>query len=204
MPNWASTDYQIVGNRTEVQNLYNKFKQVVTTDRSHEKDGTTFLPNSSWLGYVVKDILGIDPATEEIPCRGKIEWLQEELDVDEANDTAGFQIMTETAWTDCRKLFYTLMEKFDIQVFFIVEELGCGIFQTNDEDGRYLTSRYLVDDFDEGMDYYSTFDGMAEVLQELTGQLVYDFKEAEKLIEDCELDEKIAIHKIEYCSLSDY
>ena len=50
MPNWASTDYQIVGKRTEVQNLYNKFKQVIATDRSYEKDGTTFLPNSSWLG----------------------------------------------------------------------------------------------------------------------------------------------------------
>lgn len=73
MPNWCSTDYQIVGKRTEVQNLYNKFKKVIATDRIYEKDGTTFLPNSSWLGYVVKDILEIDPETEVIPCRGTIE-----------------------------------------------------------------------------------------------------------------------------------
>ena len=182
MPNWCSTDYQIVGKRTEVQNLYNKFKKVIATDRSYEKDGTTFLPNSSWLGYVVKDI----------------------LDIDEANDTASFQLMTETAWSDCRKLFFTLMDKFDVQIFFIAEELGCGIFQGNDEDGRYLTSRYIVDDFDEGMEYYSTFDEVAEILEKLTGKIVYDFKQAEKLIEDCELDEKIAIHEIEYVSLSDF
>ena len=123
MPNWCSTDYQIVGIRTEVQNLYNKFKKVIATDRSYEKDGTTFLPNSSWLGYVVKDILEIDPETEVIPCRGTIEWLQEELDIDEANDTASFQLMTETAWSDCRKLFFTLMEKYDVQIFFIAESL---------------------------------------------------------------------------------
>ena len=204
MPNWCSTDYQIVGIRTEVQNLYNKFKKVIATDRSYEKDGTIFLPNSSWLGYVVKDILEIDPETEVIPCRGTIEWLQEELDIDEANDTASFQLMTETAWSDCRKLFFTLMDKFDVQIFFIAEELGCGIFQGNDEDGRYLTSRYIVDDFDEGMEYYSTFDEVAEILEKLTGKIVYDFKQAEKLIEDCELDEKIAIHEIEYVSLSDF
>jgi hypothetical protein len=72
MPNWCSTDYQIVGKRTEVQNLYNKFKQVIATDRSYEKDGTTFLPNSSWLGYVVQDILEIDPETEVIPCRAVV------------------------------------------------------------------------------------------------------------------------------------
>lgn len=204
MPNWCSTDYQIVGNRTEVHKLYNKFKQVIATDRSYEKDGTTFLPNSSWLGYVVKDILGIDPETEKIPCRGTIEWLQEEVDIDEDNGTATFQLMTETAWSDCRKLFFTLMEKFDVQIFFITEELGCGIFQGNDEDGRYLTSRYIVDDFDDGMEYYSSFDEVADELEKISGKRVFDFKEAEKLIEDSDLDEKIGIHEIEYVSLNDF
>ena len=96
------------------------------------------------------------------------------------------------------------MEKFDVQIFFIVEELGCGIFQGNDEDGKYLTSRYIVDDFNEGMKYYSTFSEVADELEKFTGKRVNDFKEAEKLIEDCELEEKVAIHEIEYVSLSDF
>ena len=200
MPNWCSTDYQIVGNRTEVQNLYNKFKQLIAIDRSDEKDGTIFC----WLGYVVKDILEMDPTTEQILCRGTIEWLQEELDIDEANDTASFQLMTETAWSDCRKLFFILMEKYDVEVFFITEELGCGIFQGNDEDGRYLTSRYLVDDFEEGIDYYSTFEEVADELEKISGKRAHDFKEAEKMIKDCGLDERVAIHEIEYVSLSDF
>ena len=61
-----------------------------------------------------------------------------------------------------------------------------------------------MDDFDEGMEYYSTFEEVAEILEKLTGKVVYDFKQAEKLIEDFELDEKIAIHEIEYVSLSDF
>ena len=203
MPNWCSTDYQIVGNRTEVQNLYNKFKQVVTTDRSYEKDSTTFLPNSSWLGYVVKDILEIDPKTESIPCRGHIVWLEEELTIND-DDTATFQLQTETAWSDCRKLFFTLMEKFDIEVFFMTEELGCGIFETNDKDSRYFTSQYIFDDFEEGMEYYSSFDEVADELKKHTGKLPSDFKDAEKMIEDYELDEQVFIHKVSYASLSDY
>jgi hypothetical protein len=202
MPNWCSTDYQIVGNKNEVENLYNKFKQVVATDRSYEKDGTTFLPNSSWLGYVVKDILGINPELEIIPCRGTIEWLEEDLTINNYG-TASFQLTTETAWSDCRKLFYTLMEKFDIEVFFITEELGCGIFETNDESGRYFTCQYIYDDFDEGMEYY-TFDNMAEEIQKRTGKLPVDYKDAEKIIEEFELDEQISIHEVSYVSLSDF
>lgn len=203
MPNWCSTDYQIVGNRTKVQNLYNKFKQVMAADRSYEKDSSTFLPNSGWLGYVAKDILEINPELEKIFCRGTIEWLQEELDMDD-NDTAHFQLTTETAWTDCRELFYRLSEKYDVEVLFITEELGCGIFQINDEEGRCFDSKYIVDDFEEGMDYYSSFDEVADIIEEKSGKRPTDFKDAVKLIEDCELDDKIAIHEVDYVSLTDY
>lgn len=74
------------------------------------------------------------------------------------------------------------MEKYDVQIFFIAEELKMLIFSSNDEDGRYLISLHCGQ-FDEGMDYYSTFDfEVAEFLKN-SEQIVYDFKQAEKLIE---------------------
>ena len=54
MPNWCSTDYQIVGKRTEVQNLYNKFKKVIATDRSYEKVVLPFCQIQVGLGTLSK------------------------------------------------------------------------------------------------------------------------------------------------------
>lgn len=38
MPNWCSTDYQIVGKQQNVENLFKGLQQVLSTDRSDKRE----------------------------------------------------------------------------------------------------------------------------------------------------------------------
>ncbi len=120
------------------------------------------MPDAS-CGYVASDILDIDPEKECVPCRGSISYMDEEMDDDE--NLASFTLSTETAWSDCRKLFYLLSIKFDVEILFYTEELGCDIHETNDEEGRYFDTRYLLDDSEDEMSYYSSLASLRKKLK---------------------------------------
>ncbi|WP_044270234.1 hypothetical protein, partial [Bacteroides timonensis] len=77
MANWCSTDYQIVGKQQNVEKLFREMQKVLGTDRNDKKDAMSFVPDPSWLGYIVSDILGIDPEKECVPCRGSVSYIDE-------------------------------------------------------------------------------------------------------------------------------
>ena len=201
MPNWCSTSYQIVGKQQNVDKLFKELQKVLRTDRSDEKDNTSFLPDSSWLGYVVSDILGIDHEKECIPCRGNIDYMEEQMNDNES--FAYFALSTETAWTDCRKLFYLLSVKFDVEILFYTEELGCDIHKTNDEEGHYFDTRYLLDDSNNEMSYYTSFENLAEEIEEMTGERPDEFKDIDSILERHGLSDSMYAHQIDIVSLLD-
>lgn len=204
MPNWCSSSYVSIGNQQNVENLFNEFKKVLEADRNEFVDEKySFLPNPSWLGYLVSDLLGIDPESEEVKCRGTITSVDDEVVIDKEGQ-AHFSFSTETAWADCRKLFYLIAEKFDVEILFFTEELGSEILETNDEEGRFFSERYLLDEFDSDMTYYDTFEQLSDAIQELSDVRPTCYDEIDDILDDHGLAEDMNVHEVSLVSIHDY
>lgn len=203
MPNWCTTDYVCVGKVDNVSALLDEFERIYTTDR---KEQNSDLPSRrSWLGYVGSDLLGLDPSKREVHRDGYLSCLAVDYSFCDKNETeAYFEFSTETAWVDCRQLFHLIAEKFDVDIFFITVELGNPMFETNDENGRFFTTQYILDNFDKGMSYYDSFEEVAEVLLKLSGESPQCFDEIEDFLEKHSLSDKMILHEISYVSIVDF
>ena len=102
------------------------------------------------------------------------------------------------------RCFICFLKKFDVEVHFITEEFGCGIWQKTDGSDRWFPECYLLDDTDDDMNYYDTFEQMAEAIEELCGEKPENFEDAEGILSKYDLDEHIFAHEVEYTSLSDF
>ncbi|EOA58447.1 hypothetical protein HMPREF1214_02019 [Bacteroides sp. HPS0048] len=204
MSNTASTSYILEGSKSSIEALHNQFTKILATDRSEHSDQRgTYLPDSSWLGYIVKDVLGLDPDKDNVCCRGSIDFIDDEIKIDEGG-SAYFRFDTESAWCDQRKMFYLLSKKFDVEVHFITEEFGCGIWEKTDGCDRGFPECYLLDDTEDDMNYFETFEQFAEAFEELCGEKPEKFEDAENILSKYNLDERVFVHEIEYTSLSDF
>ncbi|MCS2399812.1 hypothetical protein NXV24_26340 (plasmid) [Bacteroides thetaiotaomicron] len=115
---------------------------------------------------------------EELPARGEISYIEEEIE-DHDNDMASLKLTTETAWVACSELMDKIAEKYDLQLFYYSEEPGCGIFETNDVEGQFYSFRYMVDSEKEGIEYYDTFEQVAEAIADMTGIRLNNISEAD-------------------------
>lgn len=176
MPNWNTTDYTLFGYKENIKRLYTDLKKTVDIDRTKESKPFTFLGNSYWLGYIKKSLL--PEVEEELPARGEISYIEEEIE-DHDNDMASLKLTTETAWVACSELMDKIAEKYDLQLFYYSEEPGCGIFETNDTEGQFYSFRYMVDSEKEGIEYYDTFDQVAESIADMTGIWLNNISEAD-------------------------
>jgi len=97
-----------------------------------------------------------------------------------------------------------LMHKFpDIKVYWVVEELGCNVYCTNDKEGKYFPERYWVDTAQDDVydsEYFSTEEAMYKWLNEKYGVKSEEEVEAwnadyEATGDECE--NFIYIHKFE-------
>ena len=176
MPNWNTTDYTLYGNKDNIKRLYTDLKNTVDIDRTKESKPFTFLGNSYWLGYIKKSLL--PEVEEELPARGEISYIEEEIE-DHDNDMASLKLTTETAWVACSELMDKIAEKYDLQLFYYSEEPGCEIFETNDLEGQFYSFRYMVDSEKEGIEYYDTFEQVAEAIAKMTGIRLNNISEAD-------------------------
>ena len=140
MPNRCYTQYKIRGSEVEVAALY---KIIQDLDKREE----SLLPNGFgklWLGNLV-NVLGGD--WEKIYCRGHI--------IDYEIHNGSLEISTETAWGECSETRHFIQIKFpSLEIYFITEELGMCIFQTNDPTGDIFPYRWLLDWNDEAKNLY--------------------------------------------------
>ena len=176
MPNWNTTDYTLYGNKDNIKRLYTDLKNTVDIDRTKGSKPFTFLGNSYWLGYIKKSLL--PEVEEELPARGEISYIEEEIE-DHDNDMASLKLTTETAWVACSELMDKIAEKYDLQLFYYSEEPGCEIFETNDLEGQFYSFRYMVDSEKEGIEYYDTFEQVAEAIAKMTGIRLNNISEAD-------------------------
>ena len=157
MPNWCSTTYKCVGDLKEVKSLHKILKYI-------DKRKTTILKNGFgkwWLGNLVHKLGG---DWEKYRCRGEI--------TDYFLDENVLTINQETAWCEQEGVRRIIEEKFpSIKVYFMEEEPGCGVFDTNDASGSYFPERFFLDSY-EDCEYFETIEGAAKYVSEIVGHEV--------------------------------
>ena len=123
MPNWCYTSYVIDGKRKEVQSLFSKMNNL-------ENRRKPLVDNSfgkTWLGCLVTK-LGAD--WQKVYCRGSwsdLDW-----------NGAILRFNTETAWGPMNEVFKLVKETYpSLEIYYMAEEDGMGVFITNDTDGNY-------------------------------------------------------------------
>lgn len=83
-----------------------------------------------------------------------------------------------------------LRQKFsDIKVYWIVEECGCGVYCTNDREGKYFPERYWVDTAQDDIyqsEYFKTEEAMYEWLSKITNGRVKSKEDVEEFNSDYE------------------
>ena len=168
MPNWCTTSYALTGERKEVRSLYNKMKRL-------QERKTPLVPNgfgATWLGCLVKS-LGGDP--QKIYCRGQ--WSNLKF-----SDEGVLTFDTEHAWSRPAEVEMLIEKAFpSLRIYFLEEELGMDIFQTNDESKQFFPQQVIIDEESEGMEYYTEEEAFKR-LSELTGMTVSTWEEAEVYI----------------------
>ena len=74
--------------------------------------------------------------------------------------------------SDFRYVLHDLMP--ELKVYFISEELGCGVYATNDVDSKHYTDRYYVevciDDNSAGSEYFDTLEKALAYAAEVLGR----------------------------------
>ena len=171
MPNWAYTSYRIVGKAEEVQNLYSKLQELQNMEEPLE-------PNSfgiMWLGCLVT-ILGGN--WNDIYCRGYIS--------DFSLDDGILSIETETAWAEMSEVRHYFEKVYPaLKIYYYEEESGCEIYQTNDSNGIFFSSRYIFDDQEgEGMEYFDKPETLLAFASKAMGIKFQSIEELEEAVGD--------------------
>lgn len=157
MPNWAYTQYKVRGRKEEVMALYNTIEKLGQMKESYLPNGFGKL----WLGNLVS-ILGGD--WHDIYCRGQI--------LDYAYENGILSINTETAWGEMSETRHFLQTVYpSLEIYFITEEPGMCMFQTNDATGEIFPERWLLDWNDEKANLYlwEYFGELSAVIEYLKG-----------------------------------
>ena len=124
MPNICTTNYVIEGKKEELDELYQKMKEL--QEMEHPLVKNSF--GQTWLGCLVK-ALGKNP--EDVLCRGL--WIELEHQDDK------LLMAFETAWTPCYEVTNLMKESFpSLRIYYKAEEPGCEVYLKNDAEGKYF------------------------------------------------------------------
>ena len=160
MSNTCFTTYKVVSeNKKDVTKLFKTIKRLDGRKTPLVKNG--WYDPKLWLGCLVK-ALGGDP--NKVYCRGTITFYEMEDDV--------LTLNTETAWAEMAETRHFIESCFPgMKIYYIEEESGCEIFNTNDSEGIYFKDRYYLDGFEES-EYFETLEEAAKYVKEIVGHEV--------------------------------
>ena len=124
-----------------------------------EKRKTSILKNGfgkMWLGNLVHKLGG---DWKEYRCRGEI--------TDFSLDGNVLTINQNTAWCEQEGIRQIIEKTYpSIKVYFMEQEPGCGVFNTNDASGDYFPERYFLDS-NEDWEYFETLDEAANFVSKI-------------------------------------
>ncbi len=169
MANYSTSSYMCVGDQCQVDALYKIMSDLESRDSSLIENGY----GKTWLGNLVK-MLGGDPY--KVYCRGSWSGLKRTIE--------GVYFDCEHAWSRPDEVEELIREKFEeVEIYFICEELGTGIFETNDHDGTYFENTVIIDTESGGMEYYTDEEAL-KALSEMLGREISDWAQAEDEVEE--------------------
>ena len=165
MPNWCFTRYVIQSSDPkDIEALKAKLDEL-------NQMPEPLLPNgfgNLWLGNIVH-LLGGD--WRKVYCRGRI--LDYEL------SDGNLHLSVESAWNEMYEVRELLLTKHpELDIFYMSEEGGMGIFITNDSDGRFFPERYILDTESDGPEYFEDLSEVAVYVSGMTGKDVEDSEES--------------------------
>lgn len=168
MSNTCFTTYKVTGKKKDVTKLFKTIKRLDGRKTPLVKNG--WYDPKLWLGCLVK-ALGGNP--DKVYCRGTITFYELEDDV--------LTLNTETAWAEMAETRHFIESCFPgMKIYYIEEESGCEIFNTNDLEGLFFKDRYYLDGFDDS-EYFETLEEAAKYVKEIVG---HDVEATFKAIED--------------------
>lgn len=154
MPNWSTTDYFVIGSTKEIMDLNKKMEKLENRKKSLVKNGF----GNTWLGNLVQ-YLGGD--WEKVYCRG--EWMCRNYD----KERNALTFTTETAWQEMNEWRRFIESCYKtIKILYVTEEPRCGIYQTNDKEGIFFKSKYILD-YGEDVEYFENMDQTVSFIKNL-------------------------------------
>ena len=155
MPNWCYSSYVIEGKKKELQSLHSKMKRLEKRKKSLVENGF----GKTWLGNLVTRLGG---DWQKVYCRGS--W----SDLDWNGSILRFN--TETAWGPMTEVFKFIKNIYpSLEIYYMAEEDGNGVFITNDTEGRYFRDRYRIE-YDCDYEYFTTIEGVYEYVSGIIGK----------------------------------
>lgn len=117
-----------------------------------------------------------------------------EIDGYEENGYNGTGAFVSTSKNLCNEIFEKLAEKYDCSLYWIAEEFGLGLFQSNDSEEKYFGDDNIVIEVDgHGLEYFSSEEDAVAYVVGMTGNPNITFDELEDL-------DDVFVTKLEYVS----
>lgn len=192
MANWCTNDVIFHGEKANILTMWVLIEQAFTKEFK-ELIRTKFeRADTNWCGYLVfmfggsvdgvtlnKGHLIEDPSSEHISCRGFLEG-----DPELSPDKKEIRLFVESAWLPLSELWQLMADLCEVEVDYVAEEPGCGIYINTDVSGRYFIDRYILFDENTGCDYFDTEENVLMAFKDLTKQSAGTFAEAKELAKD--------------------
>jgi hypothetical protein len=143
MANECFTQVRILGEKKEISEVYDMLHGL-------EESG------KNWLGDIVNALGG---NTDEVYCRGDFENVEPisetEIGLDE-----------RSAWRPMVEVWNFLQSIYDVEIYWIAEEGGCGYYATNDAEGKVFSERYEVY-LGDSTEYFDTMEDVLKYANKL-------------------------------------
>ena len=174
MPNWCNTHYTLRGPKSDLEAIEKELNEMENND-PRTPNGFGRL----WLGELV-DRLGGN--SKECYCRGEVCYW-------EYNEHGDLTIMQETAWCEAEGVRHTIEQKFpDVRVFYLAEEWGNEVYETNDVDGECYTgvdyNVEICNGNESHLEYYGSPEKVAEAIRECGYEGGADYDEISKFVDE--------------------
>ena len=141
MPNWCentNTYWTTAAHKDELERF---FRFLQTQKDSQRKDGEL-----TWLADLL-DASGL--SSDYCDCRGYLTYISPSLV--EKEGRVFFELDTDTAWSPMEEAMEALLKDYPhVQLSYIAEELGTGLFVTNDREGDFFTDVWHIECFLDG------------------------------------------------------
>ena len=161
MPNWCTTSYVITGDKKTLRLFNRKLSQLRNRKGSLRPNGFGKL----WCGNVAYLLGEKDPA--HFSCRGEIN------EFTLSPDGLRLDVSVMSAWVELSELRKLVQEKYpDVSIFFISEEPGCCVYETNDHAGEVFPEKFILEWFEDSKSgefltgYFKSLDEASEFIFE--------------------------------------